>query len=613
MDSHSPRDSCQVSRRLATRPLSAHDPGRMRRDLPSGTVTFLFTDVEGSTRLLHELGAEAYAEALAEHRRVIREACAREGGVEVDTQGDAFFFAFPTAPGALAAASAITEALASGPIQVRVGLHTGTPLVDRGGLRRRRRPLRRPGRRLGARRPGHLSRMRPPTLVELPLTDLGEHRLKDIAEAVSIFQLGNGSFPPLKTISNTNLPRPASSFVGPRGRARGRALADRGRRAARHPHRPRRHGQDAARDRGRGDARPRVQGGRLLGRARRAPRPRARHRDDRADARRQGRPRRAHRRAGAAAPARQPRAGDRGRARALRAPRGLPQPDPARHEPRAPAHAGRGRVRGASARRARGGRPLLRARAARADARRSPSSARASTRSRSRSSSPPRARRRSPRPRSSSASRSASTCSRAAATPTPASRRCARRSSGATTCSHPRSSSSSLASPSSPAAAPSRPPRRSPTPTSTRCSRSSRRASCASPTSATGCSRRSASTRASGSSETAERDERRATCRPLRVRSRRAGLHPSCADAAAASRLRRLEPERDNLRAALTWAARARATSTSSSSSSARSWRFWWYRGHLREGLPTASITALERERRRRSTQLRTQVLEAAA
>ena len=109
----------------------------VRADLPSGTVTFLFTDVEGSTKLLHELGAEAYAEALAEHRRVIREACAAEGGVEVDTQGDAFFFAFPTAPGALAAAEAMTKALASGPIQVRIGLHTGTPLARRGGVRRR--------------------------------------------------------------------------------------------------------------------------------------------------------------------------------------------------------------------------------------------------------------------------------------------------------------------------------------------------------------------------------------------------------------------------------------------------------------------------------------------
>ena len=71
----------------------------MRDDLPSGTVTFLFTDVERSTKLLHELGAEAYADALAEHRRIVREACTADGGVEVDTQGDAFFFAFPTASG----------------------------------------------------------------------------------------------------------------------------------------------------------------------------------------------------------------------------------------------------------------------------------------------------------------------------------------------------------------------------------------------------------------------------------------------------------------------------------------------------------------------------------
>jgi class 3 adenylate cyclase len=67
----------------------------VRGDLPVGTVTFLFTDVEGSTKLLHELGTEAYAEALSEHRRLIRDACAAHNGVEVDTQGDAFFFAFP--------------------------------------------------------------------------------------------------------------------------------------------------------------------------------------------------------------------------------------------------------------------------------------------------------------------------------------------------------------------------------------------------------------------------------------------------------------------------------------------------------------------------------------
>ena len=66
----------------------------MSPELPSGTVTFVFTDVEGSTALLGELGADVYAEALAGHRAVIREACVGNGGVEVDTQGDAFFFAF---------------------------------------------------------------------------------------------------------------------------------------------------------------------------------------------------------------------------------------------------------------------------------------------------------------------------------------------------------------------------------------------------------------------------------------------------------------------------------------------------------------------------------------
>ena len=94
-----------------------------------GTVTFLFTDIEGSTRLLRRLGPELYAEALAGHRRVLRDAFAAEGGVEVDTQGDAFFVAFPTATGAVAAAAHGQRALASGPIAVRMGLHTGTPTV----------------------------------------------------------------------------------------------------------------------------------------------------------------------------------------------------------------------------------------------------------------------------------------------------------------------------------------------------------------------------------------------------------------------------------------------------------------------------------------------------
>jgi class 3 adenylate cyclase len=88
------------------------------KTLPVGTVTFLFTDVEDSTKLMEELGDETYDEALAEHRRVVRTACAAHAGVEVDTQGDAFFFAFPTAPGALVAASKMTKALASWPKRV---------------------------------------------------------------------------------------------------------------------------------------------------------------------------------------------------------------------------------------------------------------------------------------------------------------------------------------------------------------------------------------------------------------------------------------------------------------------------------------------------------------
>jgi len=84
-----------------------HEP--VRRHLPAGTVTFLFTDIEGSTKLLYALGAADYAQALAEHRRILREAFIAHGGVEVDTQGDAFFVAFPTAQGAVRAAAEALE------------------------------------------------------------------------------------------------------------------------------------------------------------------------------------------------------------------------------------------------------------------------------------------------------------------------------------------------------------------------------------------------------------------------------------------------------------------------------------------------------------------------
>jgi class 3 adenylate cyclase len=174
--------------------LTHHD--LVRPDLPSGTVTFLFTDVEGSTKLLHELGAEEYAQALAEHRRALRNAFAAHGGVEVDTQGDAFFFVFPTAPGALSAAASALEGLAPTPIRVRMGLHTGTPHLAEEGYVGEDVHL---GARIAA--AGHggqvLASKETRELVDADLTDLGEHRLKDFAEPVWIFQLGSERFPPL--------------------------------------------------------------------------------------------------------------------------------------------------------------------------------------------------------------------------------------------------------------------------------------------------------------------------------------------------------------------------------------------------------------------------------
>jgi predicted ATPase/class 3 adenylate cyclase len=186
----------------------------MRPDLPTGTVTFLFTDVEGSTKLLHDLGAGAYADALVDHRRVIREAFGAHGGVEVDTQGDALFVAFPRANEALAAAAAARDALAAGPIRVRMGIHTGTPHLGEEGYVGA--DVHRAARIAAAGHGGQVL-VSAATVVLVGMEgvrELGEHRLKDFAEPVSIYQLGDERFPPLRTISNTNLPRPASSFVG---------------------------------------------------------------------------------------------------------------------------------------------------------------------------------------------------------------------------------------------------------------------------------------------------------------------------------------------------------------------------------------------------------------
>ncbi len=186
----------------------------MTDGLPSGTVTFLFTDVEGSTKLLHQLGAEAYAGALAAHRQVIREAAHTNGGVEVDTQGDAFFIAFPTAPGALSAAEAMLDGLRPGPIRVRVGLHSGTPLLtDEGyvGI-----DVHRAARIAACAHGGQVvaSAATANLVGRAHLLDLGEHRLKDLSAAERLFQVGSEDFPPIRTLYRTNLPIPATTFLG---------------------------------------------------------------------------------------------------------------------------------------------------------------------------------------------------------------------------------------------------------------------------------------------------------------------------------------------------------------------------------------------------------------
>jgi predicted ATPase/class 3 adenylate cyclase len=185
----------------------------MRSDLPAGTVTFLFTDIEGSTRLLDELGAEEYAKALDEQRRVIRQACARFGGVEVDVQGDAFFFAFATAPAALEAAEAIGEGLDPGPISVRVGIHTGTPLLTGGDYVGA--DVHRAARIAAAGHGGQvLVSAATAGLVDLELRDLGEHRFKDLAAPERVFQLGEGDYPPIRSLRNVRLPVPTTPFLG---------------------------------------------------------------------------------------------------------------------------------------------------------------------------------------------------------------------------------------------------------------------------------------------------------------------------------------------------------------------------------------------------------------
>ena len=217
-----------------TRPSSRSDTCRhMAEAAPSGTVTLVFSDIEGSTRVLQRSG-DSYAELLAMHRDLIREAFARHHGFEVDMQGDAFFVTFASASDAAAAAADAQRALAShdwpdeNEIRVRMGLHTGEPRLI--GDRYVGIDVHHGARVMAAGHGGQvlLSESTRALLDDrVRLRDLGEHRLKDLTGPQHLYQLEieglPAEFPPLNTLDSrpTNLPALPSAFIG-----RARELAE---------------------------------------------------------------------------------------------------------------------------------------------------------------------------------------------------------------------------------------------------------------------------------------------------------------------------------------------------------------------------------------------------
>ncbi|HLL79543.1 MAG TPA: adenylate/guanylate cyclase domain-containing protein, partial [Ktedonobacteraceae bacterium] len=198
--------------------------------LPTGTVTLLFTDMEGSTRLLQQVG-ERYAGILADCRRLMRAEFARHDGHEMDTQGDAFFVVFDRATDAVAAAISVQQSLADAPwpedveVRVRVGLHTGEPVLTSDGYIGL--DIHLAARIMSAGHGGQiLLSQTTRDLVEqhLPegayLRDLGEHRLKDVHKPVRLFQVCvsgfPADFPPLNTLNSrpNNLPVQPTPFIG---------------------------------------------------------------------------------------------------------------------------------------------------------------------------------------------------------------------------------------------------------------------------------------------------------------------------------------------------------------------------------------------------------------
>jgi class 3 adenylate cyclase len=167
--------------------------------LPSGTVTFVFSDIEGSTGLLKQLG-DRYDGVLSQHRRLMRECFTKQGGVEIDTQGDAFFFAFSRARDAVNAAVEAQRAHAEQDwpgdvdVRVRMGLHTGEPALGSEGYLGL--DVVRAARLCTAGSGGHVllsETTRALAGSSLPegvsIFPLGERRLKDIDEPERVFEL----------------------------------------------------------------------------------------------------------------------------------------------------------------------------------------------------------------------------------------------------------------------------------------------------------------------------------------------------------------------------------------------------------------------------------------
>jgi predicted ATPase/class 3 adenylate cyclase len=196
--------------------------------LGGGTVTLLFTDIEGSTKLLRELG-NRYEKVLDDHRRLLRDAFGAQEGKEVDTAGDGFFYAFPRARNALVAAVEGQRALAGHdwpqPLRVRMGMHTGEPLGTETGYVGL--DVHRAARIMGAAHGGQIlvsQTTRSLASADLPgdvsLLDLGEHQLKDLPTTERLFQVVapglDQDFAPLRSIDSrpNNLPRQLTTFVG---------------------------------------------------------------------------------------------------------------------------------------------------------------------------------------------------------------------------------------------------------------------------------------------------------------------------------------------------------------------------------------------------------------